>query len=157
MKVKEIKHRLDGSTKTFECEVIEGSDNKAILSYIWDRKTPYKDGPVFLPAGPIHTNAFYWRDRNYLVYKLSSQDGLLFGYRIDACENVSISKDKIEWLDLILDFWIDPSNKLYVLDKDELNIALRKKTISLNQYAKALLVENYLLGHYLELLSEINT
>ncbi len=155
MQILEIKEHLDGRTQQFECELIKLSENHAIVSYVWDRKTPYQDGPAFLPAQPIHTKAYYWSDRNYLIYHLTSASGELFGYRIDACEDVRISKAEIRWRDLILDFWIDPNKNLHVLDKSELIVARNNGVMTTTQFNKALNVEQVLMDHYTTLLNEL--
>jgi len=136
MTIQEVKRKIDGTTQAFDCEtltVVPGE--RAVLSYIWDRKEPYQDGPMYLPAQPIHTVAYYWQNKNYLVYKLSSAGNNLFGYRVDVCESVVISETQIHWQDLVLDFWIDPEHKLHVLDEAEYRKACADNLLNNNQIA----------------------
>lgn len=151
----EIKHRLGKESIEFECEIEKVTGSQAILKHTWHRTTPYQDGPAYLPAETIITRAFFWSDRNYVVYKLSSPQGKLHGYRIDAAENILITPTKIEWRDLVLDFWISPKGDFSVLDEDELGEAIASKIINDDQIKIVRDTESLLKKSFKDLIHEI--
>jgi hypothetical protein len=148
MKITEIKTHIDGRIEKFECELLSLSQNFAIVEFIWDRDEPHIDGPMFLPAGKIYTHAYFWEDRNYLIYKISEENGNHLGVRFDVCMNVSIEPDLITFDDLVLDLWIDSRNKIHVLDEDEVESfgvsgLLSAEQLELIEKTKTHLVENH--------------
>jgi predicted RNA-binding protein associated with RNAse of E/G family len=155
--VKEIKTKLDGSIHPFECSPILIEKNRAIISHVWHRTTPYIDGPAYLPAAEIHTKAFFWKERDYVLYRLSSPSGLLYGYRIDAAEEIDITPTMINWRDLILDFWISPKLEFHVLDEDELQEGIKNNLITSTQLQKVRAVETYLRDNFSSLIKEIES
>ena len=122
-RITEIKRHLDGREERFECELVSMELGEAVIRYVWHRDQPFRDGPIYLPAGDTITWAFYWEGRHFLVYKFMAADGKLFGHRFDICEKVKIRPDTISWTDLMLDLWVDPRNKIHVLDEEEVEIS----------------------------------
>jgi predicted RNA-binding protein associated with RNAse of E/G family len=155
--IKEVKRKLDGSLLSFDCTPILIESNRAIISHIWHRTTRYIDGPAYLPAEEIHTKAFFWTERDYVLYKLSSPSGFLYGYRIDAAEGILITQGTISWQDLILDFWISPKFDFHVLDEDELQAGIKNKLITPEQVQRVRLTEAHLRDNFLGLIKEIES
>jgi predicted RNA-binding protein associated with RNAse of E/G family len=156
MKIKETKQKIDGSLQTFECTIRSISPNHAVINHIWHRQTPYVDGPAYLPAAEIHTTAFYWASRDFVIYRMTTAAGNLLGTRIDAAENITISENEIFWRDLVLDFWISPESKFFVLDEQELAEAVSKKLLSPAQIEKIEATRNYLEQNFHNILLEIS-
>lgn len=156
MIINEIKQKIDGSKHTFECTLASISPDHAVIRHIWHRQTPYVDGPAYLPAAEIHTTAFYWSYRNFVIYRMTTASGDLLGTRIDAAENITISNHEIFWQDLVLDFWISPDSTFSVLDEDELTEAISKQLLTSNQIRKVKETRTYLEKHYLDILKEIS-
>ncbi len=153
--ITEHKRDINGKLVQFECSSVLLNGERAILQYIWLREKPYRDGPVYLPAGAIHTDAFYWSDRNYLIYRLTSQDGKLYGHRIDVCEDVVITNDSIHWQDLVLDFWIDPKGIIHVLDEEEFAEAFRDRKLTQKQFDIVNRTREFLLQQYHSIISSL--
>lgn len=156
MKIIEIKRHLDGRAEHFECELISMKPAEAIIRYVWHRDKPFRDGPIYLPAGDSITLAFYWEDRHFLIYKLMAADETLYGYRFDICEDVKIYSDKIIWADLIVDLWADPENKITVLDEEEVEAFKARGLLTPRQLVIIQSTTQYLLSHYQQLLAEIH-
>lgn len=121
---------------------------EAVLRYVWHCDRPFRDGPIYLPAGDNLTLAFYWEDRHFLIYKHMAPDRKLFGHRFDVCESVRIYPDKIVWADLALDLWVDPGEQIYVLDEEEVaNFKARglitPKQLEIIEQTKQYLLKNY--------------
>jgi len=148
MKITEIKRHIDGRVEEFVCDVVELKNDSAIVHHIWNRDEHLIDGPFSLPAGEIHTQAYFWSDRNYLIYAISTADGELLGHRFDICENVHISSELISFDDLELDLWVDRENNIHVLDEADVEAHVKSGRISLDQLelideTKSFLVENH--------------
>lgn len=156
MKIKETKQKIDGSVHNFECTLKSISPEHAIIKHIWHRQTPYVDGPAYLPAAEIHTTAFFWSSRNFVIYRMTTPKGDLLGTRIDAAENIIISNHEISWRDLVLDFWISPDSNFFVLDEDELTEAINKQLLTPDQIHKVEETRAYLEKHYLDILRDIS-
>jgi len=155
-KCKEIKKHIDGRIKIYECDIhsiIPGQS--AHLKYVWQRTTTYTDGPVSLPASDIHTDAFYWTNNNYLIYRLYSQSSELYGHRFDVCENVQITDSEVKWDDLILDFWVDPNNNIYILDQEELEAFKLDNSVSNVQLEIIEGVKKDILNNYKEIIKNL--
>lgn len=155
--IREIKQKLDGTVHEFECSSLLLEPARAIIHHIWHRTTPYIDGPAYLPASEIHTKAFFWSERHYVLYRIASPSGTLYGYRIDAAEEIDITADTISWRDLILDFWISPQLEFHVLDEDELQEGIKNKLITPDQLQKVRAVENHLRDNFLNIIKEIES
>ena len=156
MPITEIKHHLDGRIERFTCDVVQLlPGNFAIVRYVGQRDKPLQDGPLSLPAGEIHTLAYFWEGRNFLVYKLAPADGILLGYRFDVCQDVCITRDKIEFVDLLLDLWADPAGKIHVLDEDEVDAHITLGLLTQQQLTIVERTKRFLLENYREILAEI--
>jgi len=156
MQITEVKHHLDGQIERFECDVVElQPGSHAILRYVGYRDKPLRDGRLYLPAGAIHTLAFFWQERDFLVYKLLSPDGTLYGHRFDVCQDVCITKEKIEFVDLLLDLWVDPSGEIHVLDEEEVEEQKARGLLTKQQLQVIEETKRYLLGNYRQILIEI--
>ena len=155
MKIKERKHHIDGRVEEFNCDVVEISSDHAIVDFIWHRDEPLDDGPFQLPAGAIHTRAYFWANRNYLVYAISLDGNEILGHRFDVCEDIRISTEQIEFLDLALDLWIDSDGKIHVLDQDEVDQYRASGLISIEQYECILSTRNFLLSNHDEVIDNL--
>ncbi len=64
MRITEIKRHLDGRAERFVCDVVElVPGGRAALHYATRLESPLRDGPLCLPAGELHTRAYFWTDR----------------------------------------------------------------------------------------------
>jgi hypothetical protein len=158
MQITEIKRHLDGREERFVCDIIELiPGERAVLHYATRLERPHRDGPLTLPAGEIHTRAYFWADRHYLVYQMRAarRDGPLLGHRFDICEDVRISPTEIMWLDLIVDLWLDPRGNAYVLDEDELARYQSRRLLTERQLRLIEETKLTLLQSYRDVLAEI--
>ena len=111
MKITEVKHKPNGEVQQFLCEALCVSpEEKAVIEYV--TQIPSSGRTVI-------TTAFYWQDRNYLVWRMTTPEGKVFGHRFDVCKNVTITADRIDWWDLALDLWVDAQGETQFLDEDE--------------------------------------
>ncbi len=153
-KITEIKRHLDGREERFECELVSMKPGEAVVRFIWHRDRPFRDGPIYVPAGDNITLAFYWEDRHFLIYKLMASDGALLGHRFDICEDVRIHSDEIIWTDLVLDLWVAPEDRIHVLDEEEVGIYKRRGLLTPRQLEIIEQTKQYLLKNHPTLIAE---
>jgi predicted RNA-binding protein associated with RNAse of E/G family len=55
----------------------------------------------------------------YVIWKMFNSDTRLEGYLFHICQDVQVEEDKVRYLDLLLDVWIDPAGQITILDRDE--------------------------------------
>ena len=75
-------------------------------------------GGFLFPAGS-RTYGFFWARRHYQLYALHAPDGALIAHRFDVVDEVRLRPDRVEYLDLALDVWVDPSGRAWTEDEDE--------------------------------------
>ncbi|MBI1729152.1 DUF402 domain-containing protein [Candidatus Acetothermia bacterium] len=154
MKIIETKIHLDGRREEFACDAVVLKPDVAIVNFIWNREKPLRDGPIYLPAGEIHTRAHFWRDRNYLIYKITLADGTLLGHRFDVCEKVQISRE-ITWVDLLLDLWVEPSGQIHILDEDEMHESQTRGLLTQDNLQIISSTKEHLLKKYRQIIEEL--
>ncbi len=132
MQIVEVKRHLDGREEHFVCDVVElVPGERAVVLWQTQLEEPLRDGPLYIPAGPLVTKGYFWTGRNYLVYKMMrpGPDGALWGHRFDICTDVEITEREIRYLDLLVDVWVDAQGRLSVLDEDELAQARERRLL----------------------------
>ncbi len=97
----EIKHHLDGRTETWECEAVDVSPDRAVVRFV----LPARIGRW--PKGTT-TYGFFWRRRDYNLYRFVGKVGDTLGHRFDVVTDVRIEDDSVEYLDLVVDVVVDP-------------------------------------------------
>ena len=61
--------------------------------------------------------------------------GHLKGYLFHICKNQQVTADRVEYLDLLLDLWIDAAGQLTVLDRDEVETCASEGVIGAKDLA----------------------
>jgi Protein of unknown function (DUF402) len=115
-RITEVKRRLDGTEERFECEPLLVTEDLAAVSF-----TNLKAVGGF-PRGST-TLGFFWRRRNYDLYRISSPDGELLAHRFDVVDEVRIEPDRVEYLDLLLDVRVSPTGDVEIEDEEEVRRA----------------------------------
>jgi len=113
--VLEVKHRLDGSARTYPCEAAEIAEDRAVLLYRLPGQGRVAD--LVLPAGTL-TVAYYWADRPYNVYHWLAPSGETLAYYFNLSGPVRIYRDRLEWEDLEVDVLVTPDGRVQILDED---------------------------------------
>jgi uncharacterized protein len=115
VEVLEVKHRLDGTVKTYACEGVQLSGDHAIVLYRLPGAGRVAD--VELPAGTL-TVAYYWADRPYNVYHWIAPSGHTLAYYFNLSGPPRIGAGRVEWEDLEVDVLVTPDRQFRVLDED---------------------------------------
>lgn len=114
--VTEVKRFLDGHTESFQCEALAVGAGAAVVRF--RHRQGRTAGGFHLPAGSV-TYGFFWRGRHYTLYRFVGPDGRLIAHRFDVVDEVRISRRRIEYLDLLLDLWVDPEGHARLEDEDD--------------------------------------
>ena len=115
--VVKIKRTLAGAEKRFDCTLLAGDGNHAVVLWIAPERMHVHG--VELPAGTVSFGHF-WADRHYNAYHWLGPARDTIGFYFNICDRVSILPDVIDWRDLVIDVLATPAGRLDVLDEDEL-------------------------------------
>lgn len=116
LEVLEIKRFLRGGEETYRCLALEVSPRLAVL--LFPHPGERRAGGFLFPAGS-RTYGFSWARRHYLLYQLHGPDGSLIAHRFDVVDEVRLRPGCVEYLDLVLDIWVDPSGRAWTEDEHE--------------------------------------
>lgn len=125
--ITEIKRNIGKPDQTFDCRLLHHGGDRLVISYITDRPYAIADIPI---APRTLTLAYYEENLPYIIWKMITPDGNLFGHYVHLCEQVRITADTVEYRDLLLDLWFSPDGAYRLLDEDELQDAHAKHLIS---------------------------
>jgi hypothetical protein len=114
--VVEIKRFLRGGQEAYRCLALDVSPRSAIL--LFPHPGERRAGGFLFPAGS-RTYGFFWARRHYLLYVLHAPDGGLIAHRFDVVDEVRLRPGRVEYLDLALDIWVDPSGRAWTEDEEE--------------------------------------
>ena len=114
---REIKHRLDGSVKRFECFPVQRAQDEVVLLH--KRSEEGRVDDLVLPAGSL-TFGYFWTQRHYNVYHFVTETGQTLGMYFNLCDQTEISEEAVSWRDLIIDLLVTPDGRCRVLDAEEL-------------------------------------
>jgi hypothetical protein len=114
--VLEIKRFPRGGQETYRCLALHVSPRLAVL--LFPHPGERRAGGFLFPAGS-RTYGFFWARRHYLLYVLHGPDGGLIAHRFDVVDEVRLRPGRVEYLDLALDIWVDPSGRAWTEDDDE--------------------------------------
>lgn len=126
MKILEIKRHLNKPDESYMCDLLKRGSNYIILTYVSER--PGQVGSVTIDAGST-TYAYYRNGMGYVVWKMVTPDSTLNGYLFHICRDLRVGEDKVEYLDLLLDIWIDTDGRLTILDRNEVEECAAKGTV----------------------------
>jgi|GEM_PF-977710 len=133
--ITEIKYRPGKTPLQWTCEVVELHAPEWVrLRYVSDQ--PYRIEGTELPVGTV-TDAMYWADRPYHVWRFTGPDGAHLGYRFDVCAYTHIWPEKLIWTDLELDLWISADGQPHWQDEDEMAQLVRMEHLSREELALA--------------------
>jgi hypothetical protein len=117
--VVETKETRGGARKTVTSELVERSQNHAIVLFI--SPSSMQVDKVALPAGTA-TFGFFWTDRPFNVYHWMSPAGSTLGIYFNVSDRTRIAPDNLSvtWRDLALDILVLPGGQVSVLDEDDI-------------------------------------
>ena len=126
MKILEMKRHLNKPDESYLCDLLKRGSDYVILEYVSDQ--PGRVGSVTFEAGTT-TFAYYKTGMGYVIWKILSPRKILKGHLFHICRDQQVQEDRVEYLDLLLDVWIDPEGHMTILDRDELEACAEKGVI----------------------------
>jgi len=125
--IEEEKRHLNKPPERFTCLLLRAEPDHAVLWYCAPRPGAVRD--ILLPAGTC-TIAHYWRTRTYVLWSMLYPGGARAGTLLHLCSDVSLTPERISYLDLIVDIWINPDGAVRILDQDELEACVAAGLVS---------------------------
>jgi len=132
----EIRLHKSKPPQEFLCELIHLEKEYLVLRYL-SHSAAHING-VLIEKGST-TIAHYWKDKNYVLWKMKDPRGKLIGHLFHICKDMRIGSNALSYEDLELDIWCDPHDKVTVLDQDEVEEAFASGFIDTQERA---LIEN---------------
>ena len=123
----ETKQHINKPTQTYACERVKQGQGWVLLRYVSQKTWQVVD--TFLPIGTC-TWAFYEEGASYVIWRMESPTGQLLGYLFHVCSDITVSATGVEYLDLLLDVWVDAQGRDHLLDEDELAACLANQKLS---------------------------
>jgi len=101
----------------YQGEVIQRLSHGVVIQAYW--KQPAKDlGYTLFEPGDQFIE-YYYTDRWFNIFDISSAGGTHKGWYCNIAEPAHIHDEQIEQVDLLLDVWVNPKGAPLVLDEDE--------------------------------------
>ncbi len=126
MKILEIKRHFNKPDESYLCDLLKSNSDWILVKYVNER--PGRVGAVTFDAGST-TLAYYRTGMGYVIWKMLDPDDRLKGYLFHICQDLHVENDKVKYLDLLLDVWIDPLGQITILDRDEVEDCKAKGVI----------------------------
>ena len=100
----------------FDCSLVSRNGKEIVLAYA--PLKPMKFIGIDFPVGSI-SYGYFWEDRNYNVYHWKDQKGDTLLYYFNISRDTAFGKDRVDWVDLIVDVAAIPNSPPRILDLEE--------------------------------------
>ena len=114
----EVKHKPGGEVHTYTTELVHREPGFVLVRFRMVRGGGPPDIPVAVTPGSISLG-YFWARRPFNLYRWRSPAGNVIAHRFDAVTNVSIEPQRVEYRDLVLDWWVLPGDILLEEDRDD--------------------------------------
>jgi hypothetical protein len=114
----ERKHKPDGTVREYRCTAVLVGRRRAIIRFDLVGGGGAFNPPIEVPPGSV-SYGYFWEGRPYGLYRFLRPDGGVLGHRFDAVGAVSISREAVEYRDLVLDWWVTVDGRLIAEDREE--------------------------------------
>jgi hypothetical protein len=149
--VLEVKRFPEGRQETYRCQALEVSPRLTVVLFL--HPSERRAGGFLFPAGS-RTYGFFWARRHYSLYGLHRPDGGLIAHRFDVVDEVRLRPGRVEYLDLALDIWVDPSGRAWTEDEDEVAELASQGLLSSQRLALIDRTKRLLLAHHRRITTE---
>ena len=149
----EIKRHLNKPDERYRCTLLHSGDDHMLLKYV--SKEPVRLGGKVLKPGST-TYAYYKTGAGFVPWKMCGPDGQLRGYLFHLCRDLQVSRDRVDYVDLLLDIWISPEGSISILDRDELEDCAAKGLVDEKDLAWIARHEKEIRNNWKKIVSLIN-
>ena len=91
-----------------------------------------------------------------VIWKMLDPDGRLKGYLFHICQDLHVEYDKVTYLDLLLDVWIDTGGQITILDRDEVEDCKAKGVIGEKELMWIARQEKKIIENWKQIISDFN-
>jgi hypothetical protein len=119
MKILEIKRHLNKPDESYLCDLLKRGNGYALIRYV--SPGAGRVGPLTFEAGTV-TDAYYHTGGGYVQWRMRGPDGRLRGHLFHVCREQTVAAERVEYLDMLLDVWVDQNGELTFLDRDEVDM-----------------------------------
>ena len=147
----EVKRFPEGRQETYRCQVLDMTPRRAVVLFLHPGER--RAGGFLFPAGS-RTYGFFWAWRHYSLYVLHRPDGGLIAHRFDVIDEARLRPGRVEYLDLALDVWVDPSGRAWTEDEDEVEELASQGLFSPRRLALIERTKRLLLAHHRRITAE---
>ncbi len=153
MKILELKRHLNKPEESYLCDLLKRGRDYIIVKYVSDRSG--RVGSVTFDAGS-KTYAYYKIGMGYVIWKMLNPDDRLKGYLFHICQDLHVEEDKVKYLDLLLDVWIDAAGQITILDRDEVEDCAGKGVIGEKELMWIDQQEQEIIENWKQIISDFN-
>jgi uncharacterized protein len=101
----------------YQGEVIQRLSHGVVIQAYWKQPTKDLGYTLFEPGDQFIE--YYYTDRWFNIFDISSAGGTHKGWYCNIAEPAHIHDEQIEQVDLLLDVWVNPKGAPLVIDEDE--------------------------------------
>ena len=94
------------------------SRNEKEIVLAFSPQKPMKFIGIDFPVGSV-SYGYFWENRNYNVYHWKDEQGNTLLYYFNICRDTVFGKDRVDWVDLIVDVATKPGAPPRILDLEE--------------------------------------
>ena len=153
MKILEIKRHLNKADESYLCDLLKRNSDWIIVKYVSER--PGRVGSVTFDVGST-TFAYYQTGMGYVIWRMLDPDDRLKGYLFHICRDLNVENDKVNYLDLLLDVWIDAEDQITILDRNEVEDCARKGVIGEKELIWIERQEQEIVENWRQIISDFN-
>jgi len=154
MKILEIKRHLNKPDESYLCDLFKRDSSYLVLKYVSEQ--PGRVASVTFEVGST-TYAYYRTGSGYVLWRMLGPDHELRGHLFHICKDQVVSEGRVEYLDLLLDIWIDADGKLSILDRDEVEECATKGALSEQDLAWISRQEVEIIENWRQIISDFNS
>ena len=153
MKILEIKRHLNKPVESYLCDLLKRGNDYIIIKYV--NEQPGSVGSVTFDTGST-TYAYYRKGMGYVVWKMVDPHNVLKGYLFHICCDLQVREDRVVYLDLLLDVWIDTRGQITILDRDEVQQCAEDHMIGENELMWIAQHERQIVENWQEIVADLN-
>lgn len=153
MKILELKRHFNKPEESYLCDLIRRGSDYIIVKYVSDKSG--RVGSVTFNTGST-TYAYYKIGIGYVIWKMFNSDTRLEGYLCHICQDIDVEEDKVKYLDLLLDVWIDTEGQITILDRDEVKECAVKGVIGESELMWIAQQEQEIIENWKQIISDFN-
>ncbi len=154
MKILEVKRHLNKPDETYLCDLLlRDNAHFMVLKYVNERAG--RVGGVSFEVGAV-TYAYYRTGCGFVLWKMLDASANLKGYLFHICRHLKLGENRVEYLDMLLDIWIDDEGCISILDRNEVEECVADAIIGNEEVAWINRQENNILQNWKQITADFD-